>query len=163
MTGRDIYKKGITEIHKRLQMANLLPSRLDEFCEVYRVSFFNLRLPCIFCKFLCTLEDLALFYTKNLSVVYRDRVPFACCDKCLKHTALYERIKYSQCAVKCSVIDVVAGKPLSDLLIRCMFCFALLDVAEKQNCLSRDEDFVLIRGYWRGRCRNCKLIENEGR
>lgn len=142
-------------------MDPLQPTRLDEFCKVHCIDFFNLRLPCIFCKFLCSLEDLAAFYQKNLSIVYRCGNPHACCTKCLKHTAKYERNRFFQCAVRFAFIDVVAGKPLDDLLVRCLYCFAVLDHAEKYDCLSRDEQVVLVRGHWRSCCRNCVSLNDE--
>lgn len=137
------------------------PTRLDEYCKLHCIDFFNLRLHCIFCKFICTLEDLAAFYQKNLSLVYRLGIPHACCSKCLRHSAEYERYKFFQCAVNYSVIDVIAGKSLNDLIVRCLYCLALLDYAEKYDCLSRGEQVVLVRGHWRSCCRNCWLLHYE--
>lgn len=161
VTGRGTYisEKLLKFADLRMEIAE--PTRLDEFCKLHNIDFFNLRMPCIFCKFLCTLEDLASFHQKNLSVVYRLGTPHACCKKCLLHSAKYERHRFFQCTVKCSIIDVVAGKPLDELLVRCLHCFALLDHAEKYDCLSRDEQVVLVRGHWRLCCRNCAFTHDE--
>lgn len=137
------------------------PTRLDEYCQVFGVSFFNLRLPCIFCKFLCTVEDLAAFFKKKLSLVYRNRVPFACCLKCLKHTARYERQKFSLCSVKPFVIDALTGKSFFELPVRCLLCLSLLDEIEKKECCLREEDIILVRGHWRCFCRDCFVVQNE--
>lgn len=131
------------------------PTRLDEFCKVFGIDFFDLQLSCIFCKFVCNLEDLAAFHKKNLSIVYRYTVPFACCLKCLKHTALYERQRFSLCSVKPSVIDVLTGKSFFDLPIRCLFCLSLLDPIERKEACLRNDDVILVRGHWRCICRVC--------
>ena len=138
------------------------PTRLNEFCRVNNITFFDLRLSCIFCQFVCSLEDLASFFTKDLSIVYKYNKPHACCRKCLLLTANYEREKYFQCVVKSSVIDVVAGKRLEDLIVRCLYCFALLDSIEKKECLNRDENIALVRGHWRSFCRHCFSLHYEG-
>nr|AYA94859.1 MAG: E6 protein [Human papillomavirus] len=143
-------------------MASLPPTRLNEYCRLHNINFFDLRLLCVFCKFVCSPEDLAAFFTKNLSLVYKCNIAYACCLKCLKLTANYERERYSQCIVKSSVIDAVAGKCLEDLIVRCLYCYALLDVLEKKECLNRDEDIHLVRGHWRSSCRNCFSVQYEG-
>lgn len=143
-------------------MASLQPTRLNEYCKLHSIDFFDLRLHCIFCQFICSLQDLASFFEKNLSLVYRNNLPFACCMKCLKQTAIYERERFCQCTVKSSLIDVVTGKSLQDLIVRCLYCFALLDSIEKRECLNRDEDLCLVRGHWRWYCRNCFSLHYEG-
>nr|AYA94674.1 MAG: E6 protein [Human papillomavirus] len=153
----DTYKYELKSAVSSFLMAAYFPRRLDEYCQFYQIDFFSLRLPCIFCLFYPSLQDLADFYCKKLNIVWRKNVPYVCCSKCCKHSALLERQKFFQCSVKCSILDAVVGKPLKEIVIRCVSCFALLDYAEKLDLCTRDDVVLLVRGHWRGDCRNCAL------
>lgn len=132
------------------------PRSLDEYCTTFETSFFNLRLRCIFCMFYASLPDLADFFVKKLSIVWRHGCPFVCCQKCARHSAKIDREKYTLCIVNCNILDAVVGKPLSEILIRCSSCFAVLDNAEKLDACAREQPVLLIRGNWRTECRTCK-------
>lgn len=136
-------------------MAAYFPRSLDEYCKYFEIDFFSLRLRCIFCLFYTSFEDLAAFHTKKLNIVWRHNLPFVCCTKCCRHSALIEKQKYFQCSVKCRILDAVVGKPITEIYMRCTWCFALLDCAEKVDLCARDDLALLIRGYWRADCRNC--------
>ena len=131
------------------------PTDLDSYCHYFKISFFDLVLKCIFCKFPLSIIDLASFHNKKLSVIWRDNTPFACCSKCLRLTALYERQNYFVCTAKSYSLTSLTGKELCDIHIRCLHCYAFLDYVEKLRHLYNDVDFALIRGGWRGTCRNC--------
>lgn len=136
-------------------MEDRFPRSLDDYCKVYQIDIFTLRLPCIFCGFFAGFEDLASFYIKRLSVIWRFNRPYVCCIKCVRHSAIVEREKYCQCSVKCSLLDAVVGKELKDIVIRCILCYGLLDYAEKIDACVSDRLVYLVRGHWRTECRNC--------
>ena len=136
-------------------MAEYFPRSLDEYCRFYQIDFFDLRLPCIFCKFYTSLQDLGNFYIKRLSIVWRGNRPFACCMRCIRHSAVYEREQYCQCFVNCAFLDAVVGKPLHEIVIRCISCYALLDYAEKIDAFNAERAVFLVRGHWRTECREC--------
>nr|WCR76015.1 E6 protein [Human papillomavirus 228] len=131
------------------------PTALDQYCKTSGVSFFDLKLPCIFCKFPVPLQDLAAFYVKNLSLIYRGSDCYACCAKCLRLSALFEFQQHCQCSVSCSVLSDLINKPLKDIIIRCKECYNLLSFVEKLDCVLHEEFFYLVRGHWRGLCRFC--------
>lgn len=136
-------------------MADSFPRSLDEYCKIFKVSFFDLRLLCIFCKFPTSLEDLASFYNKRLSLVWRENKAHACCSKCIRLSAAVEREQYCLCIVNCCILDALVGKPLKDISMRCVHCYALLDYAEKLDACASDRKVFLVRGSWRTECRNC--------
>nr|AYA94047.1 MAG: E6 protein [Human papillomavirus] len=140
-------------------MAQQLPLDLESYCNTFGVSFFQLHLKCVFCKCHIDIVDLARFVKKKLCLVWRDYVGYACCNKCLYLSAKYESEKYFQCATDAKYLHVLIEKPLEDVLLRCMHCLACLDNQEKVDLVSRDRKVCLIRGYWRGACREC--IERE--
>lgn len=131
------------------------PTDLDSYCNYFKISFFDLKLHCIFCKFSVSIVDLASFHNKKLSLIWRDKTPYCCCSKCLRLTALYEKQNYFVCTAKSHLLTGLLGKELSDIVIRCEYCFSILDYIEKLYHVYNDKDFILVRGNWRGVCRNC--------
>nr|AXU25210.1 E6 protein [Human papillomavirus] len=131
------------------------PRSLDDYCKTYQIDFFTLRLPCIFCGFYASIQDLASFYSKRLSIVWRHNRPFVSCMKCVRHSAIVERQKFCQCCVKCTDLDAVVGRSLRDIVIRCISCYGLLDYAEKIDACVSERLVYLVRGHWRTECREC--------
>lgn len=133
---------------------------LVDYCKQENLSFFDLQLYCLFCKFLIPLPDLASFYCKKLALVYRDGNAFAACTKCLRLSAIFENERYYTCSVKAHLLSDLLGKPLNEIAVRCENCMSLLDYIEKYDCIYSGGYFHLVRGNWRGCCRNC--CEYEG-
>nr|AEX31150.1 E6 protein [Human papillomavirus] len=136
-------------------MASLYPLDLETYCNVFNISFFELQLKCVFCKCTLNIIDLARFVFKKLCLVWRDNVGYACCNKCLHLSARYESEKYTQCAVEAKNLHALIQTPLQEILLRCMYCLGCLDLQEKIDLISRGKHVLLIRGYWRGCCREC--------
>nr|AYA94808.1 MAG: E6 protein [Human papillomavirus] len=140
-------------------METSLPSNLVDLCSKLQTTFFDLTLKCIFCRFKLSFLDLAGFHQKRLCVIWRENEPFGCCCKCLRLTAAFERENYSCCSVTGPGICSLLNKPLTDITVRCIYCFALLDVIEKFEHYYCEKKFFLVRGHWRGCCRNCYSYE----
>lgn len=137
-----------------------LPTNLEDYCKHYGVSFFNLRLRCVFCNGLVDCIDLAAFHHKKLALVWKSNVCFVACTNCLKLCAAYEKERFYQCNIRSDLLSDVLHKPLTEIVIRCMYCLCKLDHIEKLEHCYKQQLFHLIRCRWRGRCRNCKY--NEG-
>nr|AYA94775.1 MAG: E6 protein [Human papillomavirus] len=137
----------------------LFPTRLDEYCRYFDISFFVLRLRCIFCNSFLDPQDLARFYMKQLNLIWKNKVAFGCCTLCLNLSAIYEKTKFFQCTVNSVNIEHLARKSLKDIPVRCLFCLKLLDLAEKFDIKVREDLYCLVRGHWRGVCRECKKKE----
>jgi hypothetical protein len=135
------------------------PKFLNDFCSHFQINFFDLCLPCIFCR--CTLnpQELAGFYMKKLSLVWKEGRVFACCTKCLLLSAQYEKEHFFQCVASSGALEHLTKKTLSDICVRCIYCLTLLDLAEKVDIKNRELTYSLVRGHWRGVCRNCIFKE----
>lgn len=131
------------------------PKFLDDYCIHFQINFFALRLPCVFCANILNAQELAGFYMKKLSLIYKHNSVFACCSKCLVLSAKYERENFFQCMVTSSAIEHLTKKVLKDICIRCLYCLTLLDLAEKIDIKHKEIPYCLVRGHWRGPCRNC--------
>lgn len=139
-----------------LQMADVqFPSRVDEYCKYFNISFLDLRLRCIFCNHYLGVRELAEFYEKQLSLVWRKFECFACCEQCVCLSAKFERENFFQCAIKPDTIVDLAKQSLQDVTVRCIMCMTLLDVPEKFDHLCRNRSFMLVRSHFKGYCRRC--------
>lgn len=141
-------------------MAELCPTRLEEYCKVLGISFFDVSLKCVFCNCKLSLQDLASFDSKCLSLIWKNNECFASCTLCLRLSARYEREKYTQCIVKGCMLETLTATPLCELIIRCKYCYRKLDYVEKIDCCVGDLPFSLVRSQWRNCCRLCRY-ENE--
>lgn len=159
MTGRGTYikREGVCSFRAHL-MASTCSYRLDDFCREKNLSFFELKLQCIFCRHYCSLTDLAEFHEKVLSIVYRDGLPYAACNNCLCFTAKAERERYFQCSCRFSILDAVVGVPVETITVRCLLCLALLNFEDKIRCTASNEEAYLVRGHWRATCNKCKSL-----
>nr|AYA93910.1 MAG: E6 protein [Human papillomavirus] len=131
------------------------PTSLDAYCSNFAIPFFDLKLKCIFCKKYCSLKELASFFEKQLSLVWKGYICYACCESCLCLTAKYESENYFQCTCKVQDLHGLLEKPLGEILIRCFYCYDLLDLATKYDLIARDYVACLVRGHWRAPCRSC--------
>lgn len=137
-------------------MAALYPTSLDEYCTVFGISFFNLQLRCVFCKHWVSLQALADFFVKTLSLVWKNNICYACCSQCLRLIAKYESEHFTRCEVTGEVLQFIVKEPFSEIVIRCLQCYKKLDYAEKIDCCHAGIKFCLVRSHWRSLCRNCK-------
>lgn len=137
-------------------MANLLlPVCLEEYCNYFDVTPDMLTLPCIFCRRDLCDSDLDSFSRKRLSLVWKKGVCYAACVRCVARTAAYERAKYFQCTVEAVYIEYFTQTPLQELNVRCLFCMGLLTNEEKIDIIASGSKFQLVRGHWKGVCREC--------
>lgn len=141
-------------------MASAHPLRLKDYCKQNNIDLFDLSIKCIFCDFSLTLIDCASFHEKALCLLWRHEKVYAACVKCLRVSARLERERHTQCAVKCSILDSVVGRPIEALLMRCFVCYQVISESEKHECVALNRDALLIRGTWRTLCRECR--EHEG-
>lgn len=153
-TDSGTYKNALPEEEKS-QMDRKHPSTLQDYCSNFNISFFDLRIPCIFCGFILTTQHLAGFVHKNLSLVWRGDSCFACCLNCCRLSAKFELSRHYQCSVLAEHLEVFLGKPLSEIIIRCCLCLKHLDLPEKIDTISRSDWFHLVRCQWKGYCRDC--------
>lgn len=136
-------------------MENLQPTDLRTYCALFGIDFFELQLPCIFCKYVLSFVDLAEFHMKCLCLVWRNNVPFGCCTRCLLLSAKCESERHVQCTAKVENLHNLSNKPLSDIKVRCCVCLTLLDLEEKCDLVARSKVAYLVRGNWRAPCRKC--------
>lgn len=132
---------------------------LLDYCTVNNVTLDCLCIPCVFCNNNLSFQDKCSFVVKNLRIVFRANIAFACCGSCLKNVAYYELCKYYRCSADGSNLDVLSGKCLKELVVRCLSCMKELEYIEKLEHSAKGELFHLVRHFWRGVCRHCRVPE----
>lgn len=137
-------------------MAAEKPRRLDQLCDATGQSFFQLNLQCAFCNFPLSLQDLAAFHCKNLSLIYRGDSPYAVCNGCIRLSARCEYENFCRCSLKADILPDVLQVPLTSVCIRCVYCYKQLDCAERFDLAAGSETVFLVRNIWRGPCRDCR-------
>lgn len=150
-----VYKFSTESNISNTLMDQQFPTSLDVYCETFGISFFCLKLKCIFCGKWVSLTELAEFFEKHLSLVWKNNVCHACCLKCLCLSARYETEHYFQCACEVENLSALLNKSLDEIIIRCYFCLALLDLPTKCDLIARKKPACLVRGHWRAPCRQC--------
>lgn len=133
----------------------LHPLCIDEYCNYYQISKETLTLPCIFCKNLVDAFQLSVFQQRQLSLIWRGNTCFAACVRCISSVATLERNKFCQCTVKGEYIEHFTRTPLQNLIVRCLYCMRLLSSEEKIEIIACGGQFMLVRGSWKGTCRQC--------
>lgn len=137
-------------------MAAELPRRLDQLCESSGRSFFELQLQCAFCNHPLGLQELAAFHEKRLSLIYRDITPYGVCRGCTRLSARCEYEHFCRCSLKADILPDILQVPLTAICVRCLYCYRLLDCAEKFDLAAGSETVFLVRNIWRGPCRDCR-------
>lgn len=131
------------------------PATLNDYCRYFNLSFFDVSLQCVFCKFVLDTQHLAAFHKKCLRLVWRNGNCYACCCQCCRVSARYEFERHKRCSISAAMIQDVLRKPLNEIQIRCYGCLGLLDLVEKVDTISREDSFYLVRDGWKGLCRQC--------
>lgn len=137
-------------------MAEEHPRRLDELCAKTGQSFFELNINCAFCGFKLSLQELADFHEKLLCLLYRNSTPYAACIGCLRLSARCEYEAFCRCSIDASILPDILQVPLTRVSVRCVYCYRLLDSAEKFDLCTGSEKVFLVRHLWRGPCRLCR-------
>lgn len=136
-------------------MATRYPTSLDAFCDYYNIAFFNLNLRCLFCNSVCSLEDLAGFFIKQLALVWKGEHCFATCRECVYKAAEAEYLYFHRGTINAVDIEHITGVPIQCILCRCAVCLKVLSEAEKIACIGRGLHLHLVQNTWRGLCSNC--------
>ncbi|AXN57294.1 E6 [Macaca mulatta papillomavirus 4] len=131
------------------------PLTIPDYCSAFGFAISEVKIPCLFCNYYMSLQDVGNFDLKGLQLVWKTDYCYGVCTPCLRATAKYEEENYHQCSVGPLWVETLAEKSLLSLCIRCLLCLKLLDCAEKYQHIPLREPFHLVRGQWRGYCRWC--------
>lgn len=131
------------------------PLTITEYCARFGFALADVRIPCNFCRSYLCVQDCAAFDLKQFRLLWKNAFCYACCRACMRLSAAYEVERFIQCICDCKYVTDLVKKPLKCIPMRCLLCLALLDFSEKLEHLFLNEPFTLVRGNWRGFCRNC--------
>jgi hypothetical protein len=116
----------------------------------------DLLIPCNFCGNFLSFLELNEFDAKNLTLIWKEHLVFACCRCCCTASGFFEFQNFYEGSVIGRDIETVEHKSIFDITVRCHQCLRLLDLIDKLDICGRSQHFHKVRGAWRGRCKYCK-------
>lgn len=134
-----------------------LPQSLGELSELLELTLICIPVTCYYCEKVCTLQDKVLFSFSELSLFWNNNVYYISCQSCLRAAARLEFLMYYQDLQSTREIEALFRKPFRELKIRCLCCYRYLNLTEKQDVVSSNENVALVRGEPRALCVLCKI------
>lgn len=129
---------------------------VEELCRALNKPPAEVHLNCIFCGGALSERDKLNFDAKALCLIWRGGWgPYGACVKCCEYRALADCVTNAQCTLEHDGVEILTGKKLFQLIVRCRLCFGLLSRADKIAAKNRREPYVLVRKCWRGICGAC--------
>lgn len=137
------------------RMAEADPRTVTGLARNLDIELRNLQLNCVYCTQHLSRRDLYKQIEKSIRVVWRGGFPYGVCSRCLvfnQQIAAWRR--HSRSAYVCAV-EADEGRPLGDILVRCVICLTPLNALEKVMMVARHRRFHKIGSNWRGLCETC--------
>uniref|UniRef100_A0AAU6S4W0 Protein E6 n=1 Tax=Barbastella barbastellus papillomavirus 1 TaxID=3139985 RepID=A0AAU6S4W0_9PAPI len=130
---------------------------LRELAQLLRVDLADLLITCFYCTRWLTYVDKVLFLHSGLGLHYRDDLPYAACQPCVKATARLDFLLNYQGFMSVDQICGIKNKDFSELDVRCWSCLRVLNRLEKLDVATTRGDVALIGDQVRARCLLCKI------
>ncbi|AOP12495.1 E6 [Canis familiaris papillomavirus 19] len=131
------------------------PMRIGTLCEETGTTLPNILIPCVFCLQFLSEEEKRAFDRKILCLIWKGNRPYGICETCCRHKALLDCINNRDCCLEADGVLALFNKPLSALIVRCMYCLRPLTLEEKNLCTANGLPFMLVRRHWRNICPTC--------
>nr|WRU87536.1 E6 [Bovine papillomavirus] len=113
-------------------------------------------LDCLWCREPLTEVDAFRCMVKDFRVVIREGCRYGACTICLENCLATERRLWQGVPVTGEEAELLHGKTLDRLCIRCCYCGGKLTQNEKHRHVLFNEPFCKTRAnIIRGRCYNC--------
>lgn len=139
------------------------PYKLPDLCRTLDTTLHDVTIDCVYCRRQLQRTEVYEFAFSDLFVVYRDGVPFAACQSCIKFYAKIRELRYYSESVYATTLETITNTKLYNLLIRCMRCLKPLCPAEKLRHLTTKRRLHKIAGNFTGQCRHCWTSKREDR
>lgn len=112
---------------------------------------------CYYCARWLTGHDKILYHHSGLLLVWKDEIPFACCQPCIKTGAKVDfLIGFSRTVHVANLLEV-SSQPWSEVLCRCLMCLRILNSAEKADIERHNRAIYVIKETLRAPCALCRL------
>ncbi|AST11574.1 E6 protein [Sus scrofa papillomavirus 2] len=120
------------------------------------IPWVDLLIPCTFCGKFMDYHDLTKFESQ-MQLLWKGKCVYGCCNRCARLSSRREVQLFGQGTKALSEV-LKQGIKLTDLVIRCVACLNKLTYVEKLSVLYGENQVTVVRGRYRGICKNCKPI-----
>lgn len=114
-------------------------------------------IACYYCGKYLTPHEKILYHHAALLVVWKDGIPYACCQPCVKTGARVDFLVGFTRSVTVGRIGEVTSVPWPDVLVRCLHCLRILNHTEKADIEQRGRGIYVVKGGFRSLCALCRL------
>lgn len=131
--------------------------RYNPYCLPLEYSFENL--SCLICNETLSSLDALRCRKKRIERVKRNGKGYGVCSLCLEIALQIERTLYKTELLDPvpNLLELKSGRPWNKLICRCYWCGAPLSKDEKLRHVLQKEQFLHVRGTFKGRCYECCL------
>ncbi|ALX18685.1 E6 [Cervus papillomavirus 2] len=112
-------------------------------------------LLCVFCRGPLSSFDALKCKSNYYNRVRRGDNDYGACVSCTEKALILERTVFPAVPVDGELIEIILGKSLLEVIIRCYHCGSALNENEKNRHLLDQEPFMSVREKYRGRCYDC--------
>lgn len=112
---------------------------------------------CYYCGKWLTAHEKILYHHSGLLLVWKDDVPYACCQPCIKTGAKVDFLVGFARTVHVGNLLEVSSLPWSEVLCRCLMCLRILNPAEKEDIQRHNRAIYVVKDKLRSPCALCRL------
>lgn len=134
-----------------------LPQSLHELSELFELPIVHIPVTCYYCSCNLTFPDKVLFAFSGLALHWHNLVYYASCQACLRGVARLDFLTGYEDLKGPREIERIFSKPFRDLRIRCFGCYRHLNLTEKEDVLTTNENVAIVRGEPKALCILCKI------
>lgn len=140
-----------------LFMADLRTFDLGVLAQSSGVAITDFPISCYYCSQWLTAHEKILYQHSSLLVVWKDDLPFACCQPCIRTGAKVDFLIGFTRTVGVSNLTEVTSAPWESVLVRCLCCLRMLTTTEKEDLLRSNKSLYLVKDSIRVPCALCRL------
>ncbi|AHJ81402.1 putative E6 oncogenic protein [Rhinolophus ferrumequinum papillomavirus 1] len=113
-------------------------------------------IACFYCANWLTQHENILYEHASLLIVWKNDVPFACCQRCIKTCAKIDFLMFYGRAVPYQQFGEISSLEWDEAILRCVSCLRKLNEYEKDDIASRNGTVYLIKDSFRAPCCLCR-------
>ncbi|AGB34175.1 E6 [Eidolon helvum papillomavirus 1] len=136
------------------------PQTLKDLADSQGIDIAAVSVTCHFCNDFLRVSEKRLFDNAGLLLVYKNGVPRAACQFCIKQACRIQHKLYFEKFLSVEDIEKEQKTNFEEVHVRCGICLKQLNVQEKLYHKDTDLPLFTVRGNWyRGLCQPCILFE----
>lgn len=130
---------------------------IKEIADTCGIPLVDFMIPCYYCSKWLTTHDKILYEHSGLHVVWKDELPSAACQPCIRASARFDFLFGFTRTLSYRQYREVFSYEWADVTVRCLICFRKLNVHEKNEIANRNLPLFVVKDALRAQCCLCKI------